>query len=714
MAGDQRGDWFPAFPGKSGMESVQICSKDGSPGLYIDGEKTVPILYGLSDIPASNSNTAQAQRNIRLFAQQGISLVTADTGLHLGWHKTEPFEVEPLREEIAGVLDANPEAGVLLRLHLNPPYWWLRDYPEETVSYEGIPGIDDGESVRLIRCDAQRHLRVSLASRKWKKEAGEILAEFCRQVRNTQEGRHVAQVACGIYGEWHQWGCDCSKPMQERFREMLREKYGTDEALRKAWGQPEVTIDRAPFRPSTKRPGEDGCFRDPVKGRDTMDAQSCIQLVPAEDILYFCRIVKENWDRPILTGAFYGYFLGTGGDNMVIGGHLQVDLLYRNRELVDFLCGPFPYMENRDAHGVPMSRGLLESTRLRGMLWLTEMDQHPVGTEEYVGGDPAKRDETVAQLRRNILLPVLAGMGCWYYDHRIIPSLIRQDSRNSSAGSIFRKKGWWDQPDLLREIGKLQRLAERYALRPYRPAADVLIVYDTESYFARSKVNEEEYALHEAVGRTGAAYDCVYLKELEIAEMGRYRCVIFPNAFLLTPQQREKIRRRVEGKQVIWLYAPGFSDGKTLEEGHIAAVTGMKVKRIGPESAYRTKGCLPACRVETELRYDPLFAIDDAEAEPVAYYEKSGACAAARKGDQWYFALPRITAPIAGEIFRLAGVHRYCDAGDPVLAGAGLVAVNTPSGGERVIALRNGKRVSCVLPPFTTAVFDAETGERVL
>ena len=63
----------------------------------------------------------------------------------------------------------------------------------------------------------------------------------------------------------------------------------------------------------------------------------------------------------------------------------------------------------------------------------------------------------------------------------------------------------------------------------------------------------------------------------------------------------------------------------------------------------------------------------------------------------------------------MAGVHCYCDAGDPVLADAGLVAVNAPSGGERVIALRNGKRVSCVLPPpFTKAVFDAETGERVL
>ena len=700
------------------MKSAQVHSGDGSPGLYLDGRKTVPILYGLSDIPASGSNTAQAQRNIRLFAEQGVNLVTADTGLHLGWHKASPFETEPLREEIAGVLDANPGAGVILRLHLNPPYWWMRDFPEETVRYGDAPGLDDGESDRLIRCDGERHMRVSLASRKWLDKAGELLRTFCEEVWDTPEGRQVIgiQVACGIYGEWHQWGPDCSRPMTERFRRMLWEQYGSDEALQKAWGRSDVTIDSAPFCPDTDRPGDDGLFRDPVTARDTMHAQRCLQITPPEAILHFCRIIKKSWGRPVLTGSFFGYFLGAGGSNAVIGGHLMVDLLYRERETIDFLCGPFPYMQNRRADGVPMSRGLLESTRLHGMLWLTEMDQHPVGTESFVGGDPAHQDETIAQLRRNILLPVLAGMGCWYYDHRIIPSLIQPRSQNSSAGSIYRKKGWWDQPDLLREVGRLQKLAETYALRPYRPAADVLLVYDTESYFAQCRIADEEYALHEAVSRTGAAYDCIYLKDLELAEMERYRCVIFANAYLLTPEQREIIRRTTMGREVVWLYAPGFSDSRTLSEEHIRETTGIAVKRIGPETGYQTlNGVLPPCRVELDsAKFDPVFAAEDPEAEPLAFYKESGACAAARKGHQWYFALPFLQKETTRAIFREAGVHCYCDTGDPVLAGAGLVALNSAQGGKRTVVFRSGKQTECELTPFTTAVFDAETGERLL
>ena len=49
----------------------------------------------------------------------------------------------------------------------------------------------------------------------------------------------------------------------------------------------------------------------------------------------------------------------------------------------------------------------------------------------------------------------------------------------------------------------------------------------------------------------------------------------------------------------------------------------------------------------------------------------------------------------------------------PVLAGSGIVALNCTSGGRREIALRNGKRIVCDLPRYTTACFDAQTGERL-
>ena len=39
------------------MKSAEIKNADGSVGLYIDGKKTAPVFYALSDIPGSKSNT---------------------------------------------------------------------------------------------------------------------------------------------------------------------------------------------------------------------------------------------------------------------------------------------------------------------------------------------------------------------------------------------------------------------------------------------------------------------------------------------------------------------------------------------------------------------------------------------------------------------------------------------------------------------------------
>ena len=122
------------------MPDYKITTERNAPTLMIDGKAEPPVMYCLSDIPGSDSNTAQAQKNIKNFAKAGIRLVSADTGIHLGWHKVSPFDAEAMREEIAAVADANPDAKVLLRLHVNPPYWWLRDHPEECVIYRTSEG----------------------------------------------------------------------------------------------------------------------------------------------------------------------------------------------------------------------------------------------------------------------------------------------------------------------------------------------------------------------------------------------------------------------------------------------------------------------------------------------------------------------------------------------------------------------------------------------
>ena len=111
------------------MKSSQVNSKSGSPALYVDDERRVPILFGLSDFPGAATNTAYAQKNIANFAAQGIHLITADVELWNGWHKSTPFEWEAIRAEI----DAWKEKKESL---------------EANASYNELPwyGLDDDEA----------------------------------------------------------------------------------------------------------------------------------------------------------------------------------------------------------------------------------------------------------------------------------------------------------------------------------------------------------------------------------------------------------------------------------------------------------------------------------------------------------------------------------------------------------------------------------------
>ena len=690
-----------------------ITNELNAPRFEIGGKIIPPMLFGLSDFPAAASNTAYAQKNIKLFADAGINLVCIDTGLHLGWHKAEPFDPEAMIAEISSVLDANPDAKVLMRLHMNPPYWWMRDNPDECVIYrtpEGdLPGIDNGEQDRLIRNDSSHHMRVSLASEKWLSEVSEKLGLLCDALNGTPEGEALLgiQPACGVYGEWHQWGTDVSAPMTEHFRRFLREKYGSVEALREAWHSPDVTFETANFRPETSRPGDDGWFRDPTLSQDTMDSQESIQNTPPEAILRFCKVIKERLPG-VLTGSFYGYYLGTGGNNMTIGGHLRVNKLYEAKGLIDFLCGPFCYMDNRLPEGTPMQRGLLESSRLCGMLWLTEMDQHPTSVPR-LGGDLSNKAETISVLRRNVLQPLFSGQGLWFYDHRVIPKFLVDHPELAGAASLYRKTGWWEDDYLINEIAGLKKLADKLCSKKYEPVADTLIVYDTDSYFCRAKVFDYDYQIQSSVARSGVVYDSIYANELEIAELDRYKCIIFANDYMMTPERREKFRKLTAGKTRIWLYAQGYCDGKTLAVENLSDTVGMKLKRSEGAEKLIGRGMLDGVRVgipKDSLK--PFFTVDDEDAIPLGVTENDEICAAMKRYDDGtidcWIATPKITRELIEPMIKASGAHIWCGSGDPILACGGFAAINSPAGGHRGITLPDGRKVELELEPFTTEI----------
>ncbi len=360
-----------------------------------------------------------------------------------------------------------------------------------------------------------------------------------------------------------------------------------------------------------------------------------------------------------------------------------------------------------------MQRGILESARLHKILWLTEMDQHPECVPE-LGGDIRNTASTVATLRRNVLQPLCAGQGLWYYDHRVIPQFVNQQPKFANLGSIYKKIGWWESAPLIREVGKLQHIAERITKTDCKPLADVLLVYSTKSFFCRSVVADPEYEIHEAIARCGVSYACIYEEDLELIDPEQYRCVIFVNCFLQSEAERLSNKRLTANMTRVHLYADGFCNGKTLHEDNISETVGMKIKRSNRATVIHGTGLLNG----TEIRIpdglcSPFFAAEDPDAEILARYD-NGDTAIAKKGNDIWLGVPSVNRDIMHRTLKLCNAHVWVDSGDPIIAGGGIVAINTAGGGNIKVFLKNGKCFAVDLPPYTTAVFDCKTGERLL
>lgn len=706
---------------------ARIAMQLGRPTLFLNGQPMLPAIYALGHCPGYRfAWEERAQYSIAEFAGAGVRLFQAEVWMEQLWTSEQEFSIEQSRKQIRGILDAYPEAAVMLRLQVNSPPWWNQAHPEECVQWANGPLEDPPRwglpSLVPMEFDLRRVPRHSLASQRWLDECGAKTRDFCRALAATPEGEALfcVQVAAGVYGEWHYYGFIDNEPdtgpaMTSRFREWLRTKYGTDQSLQTGWNDRDASLANATVPGTEERMRCDGYLRNPLRDRKVIDYLHCQHQAVTDAFIHFCRIVKESWPRPIVTGGFHGYWFTMFG-RMGMGGHLEVRRALES-PYVDVLCAPQSY--HHLALGEPgMSRGVTDSGRLHGKLWLDEMDSSPETWDKRIP-DQQARDDSVAILRRNVLGPFSRGMGLWYYD------LVCEREPQPSGGAA----GWWDSPEMQAEIVQLGKLQADRNRQPFTSGADVLLVFDTESFYYTAHNGNLDPVSTELVDgttadlfRSGAAFDMVYLFDLDKLDLQPYKAVIFANTFCIDPVQRKLIQTKVaqDGRHLFWSCAPGLIDGTRSDPERISSLIGIKVVSVKTSPALVTVRApnVPACKFGFERAIEPLFAAEDAETTVLGKLQGSEHPGLARKGlaghTAWFSSVPLRSANLLRYLLREAGAHIYNDQGDILYAGSGMVIVHSALGGPRTLALRNGRRIETRLPAACTWVFDSETGEKLM
>jgi len=721
--------------------SAKVEMYKGKPTIFLNNEPFSSMIYSLTDQPGGRFSTDDVpQLNIKLFAEIGVKLFQLDIPMDLIWMENGELSLEVAKKQVHGVLEVCPDAAIFFRLHVNAPKWWIDQHPEENCVYDKFEARPDPESAKrqYIYYDAGLAKRFSLASKKWLQSSTEKVQQFCELFSKTEEGNHLAgiQVACGIYGEWHYWGLlkwesDFSEPMKKHFSEWTQKKYSSNENLKKAWNNNDITFETITVPNTEERDKTNaGIFRDPKHDQKVIDYYTCQHELVGNLVLHFCSTVKKLWPRPIITGAFYGYFFSVF-NRLAAGSQLDIEPVLKSKE-IDYLCGPQAYEPEAYFAGEPYrSRSLITSVLLNGKLWLDEMDQSPRRTLPY---DKDSNDnplydyhlaENVATIARNTMFPHSKGMGLWFYDFGMTGMYTHPGKSTFPEYCIT---GYWDHPKYLECIKNLKEIYDKKLHEEYTSDADILMVFDTKSqYYLKSVKNGDPVTAQIIDWMTlnsfyaGVVFDPIHISDLDKVDINQYKMVIFGNTLVIEEKTKEIIKNKIaNGKRhLLWIYAPGYCDGKIISNDFVSNLVDIQLKpnkldTIPCLNISKSIGNIPPQRSKGVC--SPLFSIEDEKASILGNYEHDNSPAFGKKEldnyTSWFIGLPPTNFNLLKYIYRTAEVNIYNEDKDIFYSGNGILTMHTNSGGHKSIVLKNGYIVEVELPDIpATILLDSQTGD---
>ncbi len=702
---------------------AEIIMYQGYPALRVNGDILPPMAI---------TTMSQDKDYLRSLGEAGIRLffVICDTQ----WLK--PDGVELLRTATAALLEAVPEAHIVLRVGLHPPMSWIEANPDELLTYNGDRHIP----VRLLSESYCALLpgMYSLCSSKWREDGARALETFIDEVNALPCGPRVIGyfLAAGNTSEWYYpqnsvvreenlFG-DHSQAFRLEFGKILRETYRTEEALRKAWHDKAASFDKpaipgieernytwidgdvssiSPELDPSAKPGNGthiGSFLDADRHQAVADFYAAWHEGIANSIVHFAKVVKQKTAGQLITGAFYGSY---GCTNFLELGTAGSVLKILDSGAIDFLAAPGNY-ENRQPGGYTAQRVMQDSFRLRGRIFITEEDTrtHLASLSNRENAGTYTLQDSLDVMKRDFGRDLCEDLHAWWFD-------------------MAPQGGWYNHPDLLALIRRQQELAKKAYAADRRKQNQIALIYDQDS--TRYVSQRTSYDLchlfrsHE-VQRIGAPVDYYFHDDLAFANMPDYRLYVFVNAFFLSEADRQAINAKVKrnGQVVLWMYAPGFlcpDRTPKLSVDHMQDLIGMRMAKtenawsprlrltgvshpaiagVDPDRVYGYFDRPILCSWDSlapkpATRLYPMFYPDDAQATVLGRFLSNGNPAMAlREMEGWtsiYWGAKVVQSSVLRALAKFAGCHVYAESDDCLYANERFVSIHAKESGQRCI-----------------------------
>ena len=718
---------------------AEIKNHNGKPAIFIDGKPYPPMMATIRTMMNGNEIIFD-DAYFKALGEAGVKIyfLICDTV----WLK--PNAIELFDYEARKLLEAIPDAYIVPRIGMHPTNEWIKANPDECIRFSD--GSSPGVNLFTESYVTDLPAHYSLSSDKWREDAGNALRETWDILMKLPYADRIIGcfLAAGGTSEWYYLHhvhypkkgicLDHSPTFKREFSRFLTAKYGTDEALQKAWKMPEATLADPPipefekhyfsdmvdtdaaipkermytYKPVPPPPGNGtnrGAFLDFDKNIDVYDFYRAWHHGSANSVLHFAKIIKEMTpDR--LVGAFYGSqgcigFVRSGSN----GGTLKI----LDSDCVDFLAAPGVY-ENRLPGGCEGQREVQDSFALRNKIYIVEQDTRTLAENRYFMDKCMIYDMTdsINVMKREFGRNICEDVQAWWFDQLI-------------GGKRY------NYPEILSLIAEQQKIAkEAYSVNRDKKS-EIAMIVDEESLQSisfQSTVDLLELFRNYEMARVGAPIDQYYHNDMSNPDMPSYKLYIFVNTFVLSDEEREAIKAKLkkDGAVAIWIYASGVVNPELSENRfsaeHISALTGIKTEEVYGkfDAVFRWNGeehpmvegldrrelfgkfarkrlMMLAATNDPVSRWDtylyPLFHSVDPDAKNLAYFLTTGYPAVSVKECDGYtsvfYGSKMIRADVIRAIAKQAGCHIYSDSDDVLYASNNYLTLHASVSGKKTV-----------------------------
>jgi len=695
-------DWTQKAERDNVVSSVEIYN--GIPTLMIDGQPTASYFYLRPDLNAYLQTDAESRivnSGLELYVTYGGSLYKG--GCDPVWLEDGSIDYDAFDAVIYDTLAASDDALVMVNIGMFAPAWWLKQNPDHQAQ------AHNGSSYIALN-------DVSLASEKFRQEAGEVLRSLICHMKEQNYYNRVfgLKISGGQSYEWMHLGTDSDQGVdysavsQEGFRTYLQGKYGTVEALQAAWGNSQVTFETAAAPGWNERCASSNVYMGDADtgslSRNLVDWNLWLNEASADSFLYYCQIAKEETNGQIIVGGYNGYLWTSNSYDSQGMAHTAMDRVL-DSAYVDWIASPIAYNERLLGQSSTYM-ALLDSVQAHGKLYIAEQDNRTCLSDSYAGGSwDADWDykigqtrtmaDTIYQQKRDFANALVNGAGLWQYD----------------------MYGGWLDDDQIYDYFRDAKAEYDLSVHLNRDTTNQVAVFvGDESYaYLTAENSNMSFTLLEPMlmqqrkhlAAMGAGYDTYAMSSLLEGKVPPHKLNIVLSPFEITEEMHTAIDTHLKANNqvVVWVYLPGISTGTELSLSNVERATGFSIGAVEMKSTLQVQltdsghsltegiaGLIYGNSVKNSV--SPLTYIRDTAGVTVLGYNKAGLQMpglAVKDMGNWtsvYSAASCLDVQLLRNLLQYAGCHSYGDSSaDVIYSSNHYVALHSAAAGEKTIRL---------------------------